>query len=194
MAEQPLVGLGFLIVEVLRSHSDTPHSVGLLWTSDRPVAETSTWQHATFTRDRHHDRSGIRTRNSNKGTAADPHLRLRGHYHFYYYLKLARSLKSFGQACVRFSYGEIPVIGRPVRPHDGCSNLRLGEISFCSSTDLLLGFQFIIPDNYPQSSTFPKVTNATSGETAASSGKRLWSVSAKKVVPIAGFRGCFTDS
>jgi hypothetical protein len=25
-----------------RSYSDTPHSVGLLWTSDRPVAETST--------------------------------------------------------------------------------------------------------------------------------------------------------
>jgi len=24
------------------SHSDTPHSVGFLWTSDRPVAETST--------------------------------------------------------------------------------------------------------------------------------------------------------
>jgi hypothetical protein len=39
------VGLGLLIVEVSRSHSDTPHSVGLLWTSDRPVAETSTWQH-----------------------------------------------------------------------------------------------------------------------------------------------------
>ena len=25
-----------------RTHSDTPHSVGLLWTSDRPDAETST--------------------------------------------------------------------------------------------------------------------------------------------------------
>jgi hypothetical protein len=25
-----------------RSHSDTPHSVGLLWSSDQPVAETST--------------------------------------------------------------------------------------------------------------------------------------------------------
>ena len=29
---------------------DTPHSVGLLWISDRPVAETSTWQHTTLTR------------------------------------------------------------------------------------------------------------------------------------------------
>ena len=37
-----LVDLGLLIVQVTRSHSDTPHSVGLLWTDDRPVAETST--------------------------------------------------------------------------------------------------------------------------------------------------------
>jgi hypothetical protein len=37
-----LVGLSLLIVEVSRSHSDTPNSVGLLWTSDQPVAETST--------------------------------------------------------------------------------------------------------------------------------------------------------
>jgi len=28
-------------------------SIDLLWTSDRPVAETSTWQHTTFTTDRH---------------------------------------------------------------------------------------------------------------------------------------------
>jgi hypothetical protein len=27
------------------SHSNTSHSVGLRWTSDQPVAETSTWQH-----------------------------------------------------------------------------------------------------------------------------------------------------
>ena len=32
-----LVGLDLEIVEVSRSHSDTPHSVGLLWTSDRPL-------------------------------------------------------------------------------------------------------------------------------------------------------------
>jgi hypothetical protein len=28
-----------------RTQLYTPHSVGLLWTRDRPVAETSTWQH-----------------------------------------------------------------------------------------------------------------------------------------------------
>ena len=36
------VGQGLLIVEDSRSHSDTPHSVGLLLMSDQPDAETST--------------------------------------------------------------------------------------------------------------------------------------------------------
>jgi hypothetical protein len=36
-----LVVLSFFIFEVSRSHSDTPHLVGLLWTSDGPVAEIS---------------------------------------------------------------------------------------------------------------------------------------------------------
>ena len=42
MAPQPLVGQGFLIIKASRSYSDTPQSVGLLWTSDQPDAETST--------------------------------------------------------------------------------------------------------------------------------------------------------
>ena len=37
-----LVDQGLLDVMVSGSHSNTPHSIGLLWTSDRPVAETST--------------------------------------------------------------------------------------------------------------------------------------------------------
>jgi hypothetical protein len=40
MVQQPPLGQGFLIIETSQSHSDTPHSVGLLWTSDQPVAET----------------------------------------------------------------------------------------------------------------------------------------------------------
>ena len=47
------VGQGLLVIEDSWSHSDTPHLVGLLWTSDQPVAETSTWQHTTLTIDRH---------------------------------------------------------------------------------------------------------------------------------------------
>ena len=34
------------------AHNDTPQSVGLLCTSDQPVAETSTWQHTTLTTDK----------------------------------------------------------------------------------------------------------------------------------------------
>jgi len=49
-----------LIIEASRSHSGTPHSVGLLWTSDRSDAET-TWQHTTLSRDRHSYIGGIRT-------------------------------------------------------------------------------------------------------------------------------------
>jgi len=36
------VGQDLLIIEASRSHSDPPHSVGFLWTSDQPNAETST--------------------------------------------------------------------------------------------------------------------------------------------------------
>ena len=39
---------GFLI-----THNDASQSVGLLWTSDQLVAETSTWQHTTLTTDKH---------------------------------------------------------------------------------------------------------------------------------------------
>jgi hypothetical protein len=56
----------------------TPNSVGLLWTSDQPVAETSTWQHTTRTEDRHAPR-GIRTRTPSKRAAADLRLGPRGH-------------------------------------------------------------------------------------------------------------------
>jgi len=51
MAQQPLVGHGLYIIEASRSHSDTPHSVGLHWTSDKPDAETATWQHTALKRD-----------------------------------------------------------------------------------------------------------------------------------------------
>jgi hypothetical protein len=42
---QKLVSAKFLIIiQASQSLSDTAHSVGLLWTSDRSVAATSTWQ------------------------------------------------------------------------------------------------------------------------------------------------------
>ena len=42
---------GFLTIEASQSLSDTPHSVGLLWTNDQPVADTSTLQHIELTRE-----------------------------------------------------------------------------------------------------------------------------------------------
>jgi hypothetical protein len=44
LAQQPppQVGQDLHIIEASRSHSDTPRSVGLLWTSGQPDTETST--------------------------------------------------------------------------------------------------------------------------------------------------------
>jgi hypothetical protein len=52
VAQHTLLGQDLLIIEKSRSHSDTPHSVGLLWTSDKPIPETYIWQNTTLTRDR----------------------------------------------------------------------------------------------------------------------------------------------
>jgi len=52
-APQPIVGEDLLTIEDSCSHSDTPHSAGLLWTSDQTDAETYTWQHTTLKRGRH---------------------------------------------------------------------------------------------------------------------------------------------
>jgi len=70
-----------LITEDSRSYSDTPHSVRLLWTSDWPGAEISTWQPTTLTRHTHththiHGHCKIRTRISSKRAVADPNSRL----------------------------------------------------------------------------------------------------------------------
>ena len=44
----PLHSWGFCI-----THNDATQSVVLLWASDQLIAETSTWQHTTFTTDKH---------------------------------------------------------------------------------------------------------------------------------------------
>jgi hypothetical protein len=58
---------------------DTPQSVGLLWTSDQLIAETSTWQHTTYTTNIHAP-GGIRTYNRSRRAAID--LRLRPSCHW----------------------------------------------------------------------------------------------------------------
>ena len=71
---------GLLTVEDSRSHSDTHHSVGILWTSDQPDAETSTWQHATLTRDRHPCPRRDSNPQSQQASGRRPTRRQRGHW------------------------------------------------------------------------------------------------------------------
>jgi hypothetical protein len=68
----PLVGQLSLIIEASRSHSDTPHSVGLLWTSDNTQHSQETAIHAPC---------GIRTCSPSKRAAVGPRLRPRDHWH-----------------------------------------------------------------------------------------------------------------
>jgi hypothetical protein len=58
----------------------TPQSVGLLWTRDRPVAETSTWQYRHSQETNIHAPGGIRTYDPSKRSVADLRLRPRGHW------------------------------------------------------------------------------------------------------------------
>ena len=60
------------------THNDTSQSAGSLCTSDRPVAETSTWQHNP------RPGGGIRTRDPSTRAAADPRLRPLSHWHRLY--------------------------------------------------------------------------------------------------------------
>ena len=56
-----------------------PQSVGLLWTSDQPYTDTSTWQHTTLTTQTDiHVPSQIRTHDLSRRAAADPRLRPHG--------------------------------------------------------------------------------------------------------------------
>jgi len=61
------------------THNGTPNSVGLFWTSDWHVAETSTWPQRTLTTDNHVS-SGVRSHNLSRRAAARLYVRLRGHW------------------------------------------------------------------------------------------------------------------
>jgi hypothetical protein len=79
MALQPNAGYGLLIHEVFKiTHNDAPQSVGLLWTGDQSVAETSNWQHTTKTDIQ--APGGIGTHNLSRQAAVDLRLRPRGHW------------------------------------------------------------------------------------------------------------------
>ena len=70
-----LVALGLLNFEVPQSHSDTQHSVGLLWTSDRSVEEVSPDNTHHSQETNIHAPGGIQTRYPSKRAAVDLCLR-----------------------------------------------------------------------------------------------------------------------
>jgi hypothetical protein len=80
IAHQPQLGQCLLIMEGSLSHLDTSHSVGLLRMSDRPDAETSTWQYTTLTRDRLPCLRRDSNPQSQQRVAADPRLRPRDYW------------------------------------------------------------------------------------------------------------------
>ena len=61
------------------SHSDAPYAVGLLFRRHRSAAESSTWQHTTFTKEDILAIGGIRKPNRSKQAAGDLNFRSRGH-------------------------------------------------------------------------------------------------------------------
>jgi hypothetical protein len=76
MAQQPLVCQG-LVIEDSRSHTETPQSVGRLWTSDQTEAETT---HNTYNRQTSMSSGGIGNCSPSKREAGGPRLRRRGHW------------------------------------------------------------------------------------------------------------------
>jgi uncharacterized protein (DUF779 family) len=57
----PTRAMAYSILSFLITHNDAPHSVGLLWTSDQLISDTSIWQHTTLITKVIHAPGGIRT-------------------------------------------------------------------------------------------------------------------------------------
>ena len=78
-AQQPPGGQSLLTVEAARSHSDTPHLVGLLRTGDKasssPLRDKTQFSQETEI----HELFGIRTRSPSMQAAADPLFRPHDH-------------------------------------------------------------------------------------------------------------------
>jgi hypothetical protein len=78
MAQLPLVGRGFLVIQASRSHSDTLCRTPLDEWSDRRRYTYLITQHSQETDI--HAPGGIRTRNTSKRAATESRLRPRGHW------------------------------------------------------------------------------------------------------------------
>jgi hypothetical protein len=86
------------------TQNDVLQSVGLLWTSDQPVAETSTWQHLTYSTDKHRAFGGIRTHDRSRRAVVDLRLTPRGYWNWpiwIYYFNWQRSEEDEGVSGIR---------------------------------------------------------------------------------------------
>ena len=96
------MGQGFLIIEASQSHSDTPHLLGLLWTSDQLVAEAATYtthnKHKTGMSTNIHALGGTRNRHLSNQVAAG--LRLRPYRHRD--RRLFSQAEAFERKCVSY--------------------------------------------------------------------------------------------
>ena len=72
MVQNPPVGQDFLITKASRSHTIRhEHSVGLLWRSDQPEAQTFTWKQTQYSQQKdNHASGGIRTYSPSKRASA----------------------------------------------------------------------------------------------------------------------------
>jgi hypothetical protein len=68
------VGVEGFLLSLDHTQTHTPQSVGLLWTRDRPVAETCTWQHKHSQETNIHAPGGVGTHDPSKRSAADRRL------------------------------------------------------------------------------------------------------------------------
>jgi hypothetical protein len=140
MARRPLVDQ-VLIAGVSRSHSDTSHSVGLLWTSDRPSQRplpdnTQRTQETDI-----HAPGGIRTLNSSKQAAADPRLRPRRHWDR---LTLLYKILSERIKFLRIHFAGSPSLCLPSVSESGsisCINSGFCVLHSCVINDTALGVQ-----------------------------------------------------
>jgi hypothetical protein len=128
-------------VEVVYFHlitlRHTPQSAGLLWTRDRPVTETSTWQHKHSQETNIHAPRGIRNHDPSKRSAVDLRLRLCGHRARHIIRATRQKKNEMDRACGTYGRqllvekpdGQRP-LGRPTRRLEDNMKMDLQEVGW----------------------------------------------------------------
>jgi hypothetical protein len=161
MAGQPLMSLDLLTVEALRSPSHTPHTVEpsgpVISPSQRPLRyNTQDIQQTDI-----HDPGGIRTRNSSKPAASDPHLRPTDHWDESTVFRMNPFLIEFTYIhVVRFTYNRILTFSKSAerRVWSCCIASYCTCLTFCAHCTLLMPvFQPSAEPSHAEASVLGKV-------------------------------------